>query len=116
MPTRPPNLKPDRARKAWSSTSTSRHARGYGTAHDKMRKHLMDTVVLCEECTRQGRVTRGTIADHIKRLADGGTADRSNYQLLCRPCDLDKQARENGGTRKRRITTGLDGWPTKGTE
>jgi 5-methylcytosine-specific restriction protein A len=49
--------------------TTSRHLRGYGTEHDKMRALLMRTVILCEECIRQGRSTRGTIAEHILSLA-----------------------------------------------
>lgn len=44
------------------------------------------TVVTCEECTKRGIETPGTIADHIKPLSHGGTAERSNYQLLCKDC------------------------------
>lgn len=79
---------------AWPTTS--RHERGYGTAHVKMRALLIRTVTLCEECTRQGRVTVGTIADHIKPLADGGTGDRSNYQLLCKSCSDEKGLADKG--------------------
>jgi 5-methylcytosine-specific restriction protein A len=76
-----------------------------------MREHLMATVILCEECTRQGRTTAGTIADHIKPLAKAGTSDRSNYQLLCKPCDQQKQISDQGKNRRIRSTIGLDGWP-----
>jgi 5-methylcytosine-specific restriction protein A len=101
---------------AWPTTS--RHQRGYGTAHDKMRAHLIATVILCEECTRQGRSTPGTIADHIKPLANGGTGTRSNYQLLCRPCsdaktltDKGQSARPKGGVdRAGRPTTADHPW------
>ena len=79
---------------AWPTTS--RHQRGYGTAHDKMRRHLIETVILCEECTRADRCTPGTIADHIVPLARGGTGARSNYQLLCQPCSDAKTAAERG--------------------
>lgn len=79
---------------AWSRES--RHKRGYGTAHDKMRTMLMRTVVLCEECTRNDRVSVGTIADHIVPLAKGGTGTRSNYQLLCKDCSDAKTLADKG--------------------
>lgn len=101
---------------AWPTTS--RHERGYGAAHDRIRTLLMRTVILCEECSRNDRVTVGTIADHIKPLADGGTGDRSNYQLLCKPCsdakglaDKGQSARPTGGVdRKGRPTTADHPW------
>lgn len=100
---------------AWPTAS--RHERGYGTAHDKMRKHLIETVVLCEECTRNGRITPGTIADHIKPLAQGGTGERSNYQLLCKPCsdakglkDKGQHAQQGGVDRSGRPTSADHPW------
>ncbi|WP_260597826.1 HNH endonuclease [Sphingomonas endolithica] len=85
---------------AWPTTS--RHERGYGTEHDKMRAHLLATVILCEECTRHGRVTAGTIADHIIPLAKNGTSERSNYQLLCKPCSDAKSLADKGQTARPR--------------
>jgi 5-methylcytosine-specific restriction protein A len=77
-----------------------------------MREHLLATVVLCEECARQGRTTAGTIADHIIPLAAGGTNDRDNYQLLCRDCDRAKLAKDNGRiATARKPEIGVDGWP-----
>lgn len=104
---------------AWPTTS--RHQRGYGTAHDKMRAHLIATVITCEECERRGVVTPGTIADHITPLARGGTGERSNYQLLCRPCsdaktlaDKGAEARPKGGVdRKGRPTQADHPWNRK---
>ena len=101
-------------RKAWAHDGReSRHKRGYGKEHERIRAELMRTIVLCEECTRQGRTTVGTVADHIRRLADGGTGDRSNYQLLCVDCDRDKQVRDRGGTPKRKVQIAADGWPVE---
>ena len=105
-------LSVDRGFRAVAWPTTSRHDRGYGTAHDKMRRHLIRTVVTCEECERQGRVTVGTIADHIKPLAKGGTGDRSNYQLLCQPCSDAKSLADKGQTAKPRGGVGRDGRPT----
>lgn len=99
-------------RRPWDHGGKTRQQRGYGRDHEKMREHLMATVIVCEECKRHGRHTAGCIADHIKPLAAGGTNDRNNYQLLCRHCDREKLARDNGriaSSRKPQI--GLDGWP-----
>jgi len=95
---------------AWPTTS--RHLRGYGTAHDKMRKHLLATVVTCEGCERQGRSTPGAIADHIKPLAEGGTGERSNYQLLCEHCSDAKTLADKGQTALPKGGVGRDGRPT----
>jgi 5-methylcytosine-specific restriction enzyme A len=89
--------------------TTSRHERGYGRDHERMRQHLLETVILCEECTRNGRVTAGTIADHIKPLAKGGTGDRGNYQLLCGPCHEAKSLADKGA--RPRLQVDPDGWP-----
>jgi 5-methylcytosine-specific restriction protein A len=98
--------------KQWDHGGKTRQQRGYGREHEAIRADLITTVILCEECTRRGRITPGTIADHIKPLAQGGTGDRSNYQLLCRPCDLAKQATDRGQTaHAKRPAIGLDGWP-----
>ena len=51
---------------------TSRHARGYGRAHEKIREQLLREVILCEECRRNGRTTAGKIADHIVRSPGAG--------------------------------------------
>lgn len=95
---------------AWPTTS--RHQRGYGTAHDKMRAHLIATVILCEECTRQGRSTPGVIADHIKPLAKGGTGARSNYQLLCRDCSDAKTLADKGQSSRPKGGVDRSGRPT----
>ncbi len=95
---------------AWPRTS--RHVRGYGAEHDKMRAHLMRTVIVCEECRRQGRVTVGTIADHIVPLAKGGTGERSNYQLLCEPCSDTKTLADKGAASRPARGIGSDGRPT----
>jgi 5-methylcytosine-specific restriction protein A len=83
---------------AWPTTS--RHERGYGTEHDKMRALLIRTVITCEECTRNGIETPGTIADHIIPLSRGGTGARANYQLLCKPCSDAKTLADKGATAK----------------
>ena len=102
-------------RKAWAHPGReSRHKRGYGKEHERIRAELLRDVIFCEECTRQGRRhVFGTHADHIVALAKGGTGERSNYQLLCASCHALKSIHDQGKNprlRKRR-TIGLSGWP-----
>lgn len=98
-------------RRPWDHGGKTRQQRGYGRAHELMREHLMATVILCEECARNGRTRAGCIADHIKPLAKGGTGERENYQLLCAECSAAKDARDRGRPRRKRKTYGEDGWP-----
>lgn len=95
---------------AWPTTS--RHQRGYGTAHDKMRALLIRTVITCEECDRNGRTKLGTIADHIKPLANGGTGERSNYQLLCKDCSDAKTLADKGQQARPKAGVDASGRPT----
>lgn len=95
---------------SWSRES--RHQRGYGRAHDRMRALLMRTVVLCEECARQGRTTLGIIADHIVPLAKGGTGERDNYQLLCKACSDAKTLTDKGLRDRRADGVDRSGRPT----
>lgn len=97
--------------KSWDHGGRSRQERGYGRTHEKMRKHLMATVTLCEACKAKGRTTIGTIADHKIPLAKGGSHARSNYQLLCQPCHAAKTLADAGRAGRTRRTIGEDGWP-----
>ena len=91
--------------------STSRHARGYGAAWDKLRLQILERdKFLCQPCLKQGVVTTAKEVDHIKRKQDGGTDDPANLQSICRPCHKAKTTRENGG--KVTPAIGDDGWPT----
>ncbi|MBL9066462.1 MAG: HNH endonuclease [Sphingopyxis sp.] len=88
-------------RKSWDHGGKTRQQRGYGREHERIRAELMRTVVTCEECKRHKRTRAGEIADHIIPLAKGGTGDRGNYQLLCRPCAKAKDERDRlAGRRK----------------
>jgi 5-methylcytosine-specific restriction endonuclease McrA len=64
-------------------------------------------------CARCGRVTTfpsGFELDHKVALANEGTNDDSNMQLLCpSPCHEEKTNEDLGYTPK--VATGLDGWP-----
>jgi len=95
---------------AWSKKS--RHERGYGKEHERIRAEMMRTIICCQECEKHGRDRLGTIADHIIPLSRGGTGDRSNYQLLCKDCSDEKTARDAGRSAKRGGGVGRDGRPT----
>lgn len=98
MPSRPPSLKPPKARAArtvsnWSRRE-SRHVRGYGRAHDLMRAMVLLEEPLCRICLAHDRCSATVIADHIIPKAEQGTDERSNYQGLCKPCHRVKTAAE----------------------
>ena len=98
-------------RRPWDHGGRTTTKRGYGWRHQMIRAELMRTVILCEECTRNGRVTAGNIADHVVPLAKGGSSDRSNYQLLCKACAEAKDAKDRGATLKPKRRIMPDGWP-----
>lgn len=99
----------------WSHRK-SRQERGYGAAHDAMRKQVLAEEPLCRECLKRKRVTPTTTADHIVPLAESGTGERSNYQGLCDDCHTAKTAEEAARARGHRLPRriariGPDGWP-----
>jgi 5-methylcytosine-specific restriction protein A len=111
MPHKPPIAGYKSApRQVWQHARTSRHARGYGTAWDRVRKEIMARDKgLCQPCLKANRVTAGNAVDHITPKAKGGTDDPANLQVICRACHLDKTLRDASRRVKRRI--GADGWP-----
>lgn len=95
---------------AWSRTS--RHARGYGAAWDKLRVFVLRRDKgLCQPCLKRGRTELATEVDHIIPKAKGGTDDEANCQAICRACHADKTTLESGG--RPRATIGADGWPVQ---
>ena len=99
----------------WSN-KPSRHARGYGSAWQRIRKQALDRDKwLCRRCLKRGLLTplgmrpRDHEVDHIKPKDKGGTDELSNLQSLCPDCHHEKTAEDEGW--KRSATIGLDGWP-----
>lgn len=75
----------------------SRHARGYGSAWDRLRLQILmrdNHLCQCEECRAMGRVRPATEVDHIVNKAQGGTDDPSNLQAINTECHKAKSARE----------------------
>ena len=71
---------------------------------------------LCAYCLQDGEYVPATIVDHAKQHQGELTLFWSwdNCQSLCKPChDSRKQREEKSGISL--DTTGLDGYPTKGT-
>lgn len=105
----------------WSKES--RQSRGYGAAWTKTRAKVIERAKgLCEECKRNGRVTAGKDVDHVVSRAKAKvlgwsrarTEALANLQYLCRPCHLEKSAKETGRTyREPRPAIGEDGWPVE---
>jgi 5-methylcytosine-specific restriction protein A len=64
---------------------------------------------LCVICRSKGKATLGTVCDHIKPIAHGGSNDDANLRWICDDCHNDVTRIQFGG--KPKVTTGLDGWP-----
>lgn len=93
---------------AWSNLS--RHARGYGTAWDKLRAQILKRdQYLCQSCKKLGRIKSANQVDHVIPKDKGGTDEPSNLQSLCKPCHDAKGLDDKGY--KQKPTIGLSGWP-----
>ena len=90
----------------------SRHARGYGTAWDKLRDIVLRRdcgLCQCAECKRTGRLRLASEVDHVIPKAQGGTDALGNLCAINADCHRDKSLRDKGLKPKPRI--GLDGYP-----
>jgi 5-methylcytosine-specific restriction enzyme A len=78
----------------------SRHARGYGTRWERIRRQVLARDDgICQECSRQGIATPAHAVDHIRPKAHGGTDDMDNLQSLCKRCHAVKTAAESNRAR-----------------
>lgn len=70
--------------------------RFYQSAEWKNLKKLkLSTSPLCEECKRQGKLVKATMADHITPIKQGGyPLDIKNLQSLCWSCHSRKSVKE----------------------
>ena len=61
----------------------------------KLRKQKLARNPLCEECTRQSRMTSAAMVDHIVPIRQGGAAlDMNNLRSLCWSCHSTKSIKE----------------------
>lgn len=70
--------------------------RRYGRAWKKIRDSYISRHPLCEECERNGRLTRAEEVHHILPLSQGGTHDSANLMALCTSCHSAITARTGG--------------------
>lgn len=68
--------------------------RRYGRAWKRIRDSYISQHPLCEECERNGKLTRAEEVHHILPLSRGGTHAKSNLMALCTPCHSAITARD----------------------
>ncbi|WP_306674693.1 HNH endonuclease [Burkholderia cepacia] len=78
-----------------------------GGAWDVIRKRIRKRDGYC--CRACGIAVRAGVVDHIKPLAQGGSNEDENLQLLCKECHDDKTNADQGYKVRRRV--GFDGMP-----
>ena len=80
-----------------------------GRRWTRLREQVLCTEPRCVACLKAGRLRAATEIDHILALHRGGDDAVQNLQPLCHDCHATKSAAERGA--RRRVATGLDGWP-----
>jgi 5-methylcytosine-specific restriction protein A len=90
-------------RKKWARPEGKPDLRKRGRAGQRDRAAVLAEEPLCRRCLAAGRTEPSTQVDHIKRLADGGSDERSNKQGLCTPCHDAKSKREQARDRAARL-------------
>jgi 5-methylcytosine-specific restriction enzyme A len=66
----------------------TRHERGLGTDHDRIRKQVLADEPYCYLCGAPA-----TQADHVVPRIKGGRNERENYRGACGPCNARKGER-----------------------
>lgn len=74
-------------------------------------RRLLRTNYLCEMCKAKGITRIADEVDHITPLAKGGQDIDENTRNLCQEHHLQVTAEQFG--HRKRVTTGLDGWPVE---
>jgi 5-methylcytosine-specific restriction enzyme A len=87
------------------------NARGYDYAWRKVRASFLQKHPWCSDPfgDHKGQKRFALHVDHIKRLADGGADDESNYQGLCTHCHSKKTALQDGGFGNQKSSEGRGG-------
>ena len=71
--------------------------RRYGRAWKRIRDRYVAAHPLCEECSKQGKMTPTEEVHHILPLSKGGTHSEENLMALCKSCHSAITAREGDG-------------------
>lgn len=95
---------PTSPRKNWIKPSKGGHTGRIRTKEDKfyhtpawraVRKRFILANPLCIECKRKGKITSGSVVDHIIPIKQGGDKlNYSNLQTLCAKCHASKSGKE----------------------
>lgn len=98
---------------SWSRES--RHARGYGSAWDRIRLEVLrrdNGVCQCADCKKTGRLRPATEVDHRIPKAAGGKDDMDNLSAINRECHRIKSAKDRGHRARTRFdANGNVIWP-----
>lgn len=85
MPEAPPVFGRRERKGAWDHGGQSRHARGYGSAWEKLRLIVLQRdCYLCQPCRRSSHLKPAREVDHIKPKAQGGTDALDNLEPSAR--------------------------------
>jgi 5-methylcytosine-specific restriction protein A len=68
----------------------------YGRAWKRIRDRYIVAHPLCEQCIKEGRMTKAQEVHHILPLTKGGTHDEKNLMALCTSCHSKITATEGG--------------------
>ena len=83
--------------KQYNETFRDKEATAFYNSHTwkKKRADFLIEHPFCEECRRQGRLSKATMVDHILPMRFGGLAlDDENLQALCASCHTKKSILE----------------------
>lgn len=83
--------------RAWSSTTTSSNARGYGQGWRLVRETVLREQPICCGWPTPGACHNASAeVDHIKPKSQGSDDRRENLQALCHSCHVAKTCHERG--------------------
>lgn len=82
----------------WKAKPEHLAKRMTGSKLQRERARMMMDNPLCRQCDKRGLVALGTIRDHIVPIAEGGSDEADNTQLLCDAChDVKSEAERKRG-------------------
>ncbi len=95
---------PSSSKKPWITPNKGGHRGRKRTDQDKLyhtpawrklRKKFITAFPICKQCHTEGRITTGTLVDHITPVKQGGAfLEWNNLQTLCNSCHAIKSGRE----------------------
>lgn len=96
MPYRPPQHKPKRNARQYTTPRAAPSARGYDSRWRRVRANYLRAHPLCAHCATIGRVEPATEVDHVVPIRRGGARlDPANLQALCKRCHSRKTMTED---------------------